>query len=437
MLRLALVIVSLLAPAFAVAADFPADDRRAAVERIADLIDKNYVYADKAAAIAAEMRGWTEDPAILRAPDRLAFASLLTERLTMHDSHFNVRWSDPADRGATASGPPRNFEQMMAQMRRDNYGFDAVERLDGNIGYLRMSFFAPFDQEAKETPAARRVAEAAMAFIQGTEAVIIDLRQNGGGAPGMVHLIFSHFLGAEPLLINKFYNRQTDQTIEFYSFDEIANERRPTVPLYVLISGRTGSAAEEFAYDVQTHGRGLIVGERSGGAANPGQLFDAGDGFSVFVSTGAAVNPVTGVNWEGVGVKPDVEAPADMAFSVAYDLALAGVLDEEGAHPALRREAQWTRDRLKAERASVQLPSREARGYAGKYGDREISYEDGALVYRRARRPPVKLLPLGDDEFAAAGTGRMRVRFGRDARNRVTSLILLYADGEMTAHERT
>lgn len=433
---LVLLIVSILMPAFAAASEFTVDDRRAAVERIADLIDRNYVYADKAAKIAAEMRGWTDDHAILRAPDRLAFASILTERLTKHDGHFNVRWSDPAARGMAPSGPPRNFEEMMAQMRRDNFGFDAIERLDGNIGYLRMSFFAPFDNEAKEVAPARRVAEAAMAFMQGTEAVIVDLRQNRGGSPFMVHLIFSHFLGEEPLLINKFYDRQTDEMIEFYSFDEIANERRPSVPLFVLISGRTGSAAEEFAYDVQTHGRGLIIGETSAGAANPGRLFDAGDGFSVFVSTGAAVNPITGTNWEGVGVKPDVEAPANKAFDVAYDLALAGVIGEQGAHPALRREVEWTRDRLKAERDSVKLSSREGRAYAGKYGDRKISYEDGALVYHRSPRPPVRLLPLGNDEFAAAGTSRMRVRFERDARNRVTALILLYADGETTAHER-
>lgn len=434
---LVLAITLLLAPAFAAASDFTADDRRAVVERIADLIDRNYVYADKAAAIAAEMRGWTQDPAILRAPHRLAFASVLTERLEKYDGHFNVRWSDPAARAVSPSGPPRNFEEMMAQMRRDNFGFDAVKRLDGNIGYLRMSFFAPFDHKAKETPPARRVAEAAMAFMQETDAVIVDLRQNGGGSPFMVHLIFSHFLGEEPLLINTFYDRLADETIEFYSFDEIANERRPTVPLFVLTSGRTGSAAEEFAYDVQTHGRGLVVGETSGGAANPGRLFDAGDGFFVFVSTGAAVNPITGANWEGVGVKPDVEAPADKAFDVAYDLALAGVIGKEGAHPALLREAQWTLDRLRAERDSAQLSLREARGYAGKYGDREIAYERGALVYRRSPRPPVILLPLGDDEFAAAGTSRMRVRFARDARNRVTSLILLYADGETTAHERS
>ena len=239
------------------------------------------------------------------------------------------------------------------------------------------------------------------------------------------------------MLINSFYERENDETIEFYSFDKLANKRRPDVPLYVLISGRTGSAAEEFAYDVQTHGRGTIVGETSVGAANPGGMFDVGGGFSVFISTGAAVNPITGTNWEHVGVKPDVEINAAEALTHAHKLALTAVIDRAENSGAATREAEWTMERMRAQSNKVAIKVAQLRRYVGAYGDRKVTARDGNLIYKRGRRPEQPLVALGDDMFAFKNSSTYHIRFGRDAKGKVSAISLLSTRGSESRYART
>src|SRR6185437_14342657 len=81
-------------------------------------------------------------------------------------------------------------------------------------------------------------------------------------------------------------------------------------PVYVLTSARTFSGGEECAYDFQTQKRATLVGETTGGGANPGGMVPLGGGLAAFVPTGKAINPVTKTNWEHVGVKPDIAVPA-------------------------------------------------------------------------------------------------------------------------------
>jgi hypothetical protein len=328
--------------------------RARALDRIAALIESKYVYKDKAAAIAAEVRALESDPELARARDQEMWAAILGRRLKAHDIHFNVSWAPPgANRPVlTAAAAPPSPEAMDRMMAADNYGFQAVERLPGNIGYVRMSYFADFDRDltGDKTPGARRAGEAVLRLISNTDAVIFDLRQNGGGSPDMIDLLLSGFFGDKPVLLNRFYQREGDRKIDFTTLADYAGPRRPNVPIYVLVSGRTGSAAEEFAYDVQTQKRGLIVGETTAGGANPGAPFDAGDGFQVFVSFGAAINPITGTNWEGVGVKPDVAVASADALSRAQTLALETVLKQKASTTPV--EARWTLERRARGRAS-------------------------------------------------------------------------------------
>ena len=202
-----------------------------------------------------------------------------------------------------------------------------------------------------------------------------------------------------------------------------------------MISGRTGSAAEEFTYDIQTQKRGVIVGETTAGAANPGAVFDAGGGFSVFVSTGAAVNPITHANWEGVGVRPDVEVAAADAPAKAHELALKAIL-ARGATGAARTEVQWALEQLEAEQKGVRLTQAAMASLAGSYGEREVALQDGALIYKRGRRPPQKLIPLGGDAFALDGNAYTRIMFGRDATGRATELVLIDPEGQQSSFAR-
>jgi hypothetical protein len=409
-----------------------------ALDRIAALIESKYVYKDKAAAIAAEVRGLKSDRELARARDRGMWSAILTRRLKAHDIHFDVSWSPP-DAGhpvLTAAVQP-DLAAMDRSMAAANYGFREVQRLPGNIGYIRMSFFAPFDRTltGDKTPGARQAGEAALRLVGNTDAVIFDLRQNGGGSPDMIDLLLSGFFGDKPVLLNRLYRREGDKTVDFSTLADYRGPRRPTVPIYVLTSGRTASAAEEFAYDLQSQKRGVIVGETSAGGANPGATFDAGDGFRVFVSTGAAVNPITHTNWERVGVKPDVAVDAADALDRAHALALAEVLKRNAS--TAPTEARWALERLNAEHAGVHLSPEEAAAYVGAYGEQRVAFENGELVHRHDRFPPQRMIPLGGDAFALDGSPGLRLTFERGADRRAAVLVVTDADGDTSSFARS
>jgi hypothetical protein len=237
------------------------------------------------------------------------------------------------------------------------------------------------------------------------------------------------------VLLNRFYQREGDRTVDFTTLANYAGPRRPDTPLFVLISGATVSGAEEFAYDIQTQKRGVVVGETSAGGANPGGVFDAGDGLQIFISTGAAKNPLTGTNWEGVGVKPDVQVPADQALERAHLLALQAVLTKMASTDPT--EARWTLERLDAQRAGARATPKEDASYVGQFGNRRVSLEDGALVYRREHRPPLRMISLGGDSFALADAPRTRLVIEKGPDGRASLLVVQSADGDRASFART
>ncbi len=298
----------LLAACTAVAQESP----RAVAARVAGTIERHYFDPARGAAMARQLRGWAEAGAFDAAIGADALAAALSARLRPMDGHLRVR----ATAGTHAR--PHAMRPAPAEIPHaaDN-GIRKVEVLPGNIGYLGLGEFAHFEFERDHAPA-RIAIDAALARLARTDAVVIDVRGNRGGSPAMVGYLASAFLapGADP------YNRFRTRTA---TFSEAPREThatpRPQVPLYVLVDGGTGSAAESFAYTLSAARRATVVGERSGGAANPGEYFPAGDGFEVFVPTGSPVNPITHGNWEGEGVKPDVASDADAALEVALTLA--------------------------------------------------------------------------------------------------------------------
>jgi hypothetical protein len=207
--------------------------------------------------------------------------------------------------------------------RERNFGFEKVERLAGNVGYVELVTFAgPWDAQA--------TAVAAMALLAHTDAVIFDLRANGGGSPGMVQFLCS-YLFDERTHLNSLYFREGDRTQEFWTHD-VPGTKLPDVPVFVLTSARTFSAAEEFSYNLRTRSRATLVGETTRGGANPGGLFPIDAQFEIVIPTGRAINPVTGGNWEGIGVEPHVSVAADSALEAALELARPAA----AAHRALK-----------------------------------------------------------------------------------------------------
>lgn len=242
-----------------------------------------------------------------------------------HDKHLHMMYSAeplPAERHESDDREPgpEELARQLEFMRTVNFGFEKVERLPGNVGYIDLRGFQAAQYGAETVVAA-------MNFLANTDALIIDLRRNGGGEPAMVALISSYLFGPEPVHLNDLYFRPDNSTHQWWTLPYVPGKRYgDKKDVYVLTSKRTFSAAEEFTYNLQSLKRATIIGETTGGGAHPGGPRRINEHFAIWVPSGRAINPITKTNWEGTGIKPDVEVPADQALKVAHIAAMNKVL---------------------------------------------------------------------------------------------------------------
>jgi hypothetical protein len=244
-----------------------------------------------------------------------AFASQLTKdlRAVSHDKHLGVSFNPfkmPPRKEPTAE----DVERRNKQMEHDNCAFDKVEILPNNIGYIKFDGFM-------DAGFCGPTVVAAMGFVAHTDALIFDIRQNGGGQPAMVTMIASYLFDKPTHLID-IYNRKEDTTTQNWTLSYLPGHRLPTQPVFVLTSKRTFSGAEEFAFDLKNQKRATIVGETTGGGAHPVSGHPVADYFMVGVPFAKSLDPVTKTNWEGTGVEPDVKVPAADALETAQKLAV-------------------------------------------------------------------------------------------------------------------
>ena len=305
-----------------------ANDRHAVIESLARQLHDNYVFPEVATAVSKQLADKDRAGGYAGATDAQAFADALAKDLRDFgkDSHFQVAYQ-PDFRPAAAS-QKRSAEELAsarAELAQRGFGIERVERLAGNVGYLEIRGFGP-------TEIVGPAFSAAIQLLSGTDALILDLRRNGGGEPDSVAWLMSHFFEAgDPRHLNDIYTRPTGVTQQYWTSS--AAPVRYTRPVYVLTSKRTFSGGEECAYDFQTQKRATLVGETTGGGANPGDGFALAKGFAAFIPTGKAINPITKTNWEHVGVTPDIAVPAADAQKTAHlailRASLAAARDEE------------------------------------------------------------------------------------------------------------
>jgi C-terminal processing protease CtpA/Prc len=291
--------------------------RQQVIDGAIDHMRRGYIFEDVAAKMAAALRAHAKAGAYDAMTSGDAFATLLTTHLreVSHDKHLRILYN-PA--GIAGAQPPTTDEERArraAAERRGNYGLHRAERLDGNVGYIELRGFSG-SQEAG------RAVAAAMNLLADTDALIFDLRRNGGGSPVTIGFISSYLFDTR-VHLNDFYVRETGRRQSFHTSETVEGRRYgQTKPVYILTSNRTFSAAEEFTYNLKHLKRAVIVGETTGGGAHPGGVRRITDQFGIWLPTGRAINPVTGTNWEGVGIAPDIAVdPAD-ALRAAHLAAL-------------------------------------------------------------------------------------------------------------------
>jgi hypothetical protein len=301
--------------AVVIGVDIDAATRARVIDAAIAKLDEFYVFPDVAKKMGTAVRGRAKRGEYDSVSDGNAFANLLTTHFqdVSHDKHLSVTFSPTRLPEESSSPSPDAIAQYRAAMREANCGFEKLEQLSGNVGYLKFNFFA--DPEV-----CGGTAIAAMNFVENVDALIFDLRDNRGGDPKMVALV-STYLFATQTHLNDLWERRSGETQQYWTLPYVPGKHLPTVPVFVLTSHRTFSGGEEFSNNLKVLKRATIVGEVTGGGAHPVAGHRIDDRFTIGVPFARAINPTTKTNWEGVGVEPDVKVPAADALATAQALA--------------------------------------------------------------------------------------------------------------------
>lgn len=350
------------------------------IKRMGDLLEKNYVFPDKGENMKKALQNNLQTGVYYNMTLE-NFASLVNKDLqtVCPDKHMKIDVFPARPAVDNTSG-----QKVDSKPRKVN-PFKKIEFLPGNIAYVVLNNFP-------DPALCDEYVISAMNSISGANGVIFDLRNNGGGSPKLVQLILSYFI-EEGTLYHKIYDRIKNETKEYstykinsgFEYDrqkgKVGTNNLLQANLYVLTAKRTFSAAEEFAYDVQSIKRGKIAGETTGGGAHQMTGFGVYGRIGMRIPYSRPVNPFTGSDWEGTGVKPDIEVKANEALKAAHIDALQSMIakaDDANAKSNWQWELQWIDYHYKNATA---LPEADMKKLSGKYGkDVNVFIETGELV---------------------------------------------------------
>lgn len=418
--------VAMTAWAVSVAAQVPTTDSHVVVASARQAIRDRYVLPPTAEALdralaAGEAAGRYRDLTGAALADRMS-ADL---DAVAHDRHLSVRY-DPAMAAMLGNAPADDDAppppEIARMMDRGNAGVRELRLLPGNIRYLA------YDGFVWDTPGSANSVEAAMRFLRGGDAYIIDIRRNGGGDPGAVAALVSYFLPAgTPLMRFEMRGKPGIATQAPKAPFSLAGK-----PLYVLTSGRTASAAEEFSTHAKAYGFGTLVGTTTAGAGFRNDFVPLPGGYVLSVSVGRAVSLKTGKDWERVGVAPDIAASADAALAKAEATAMARITAT--AAPDERATDERLREYYQALAAPVPA-GRPAAAYAGTYGPRMLVATADGLEVRRDGQVITRLVPVAADTFAPEVDPSFRYAFAVTG-DRIASLRLVAPDGSAETVQR-
>ena len=303
--------------------------RQETVNQIAQILNNKYVIPEIAKKYSNQIVKQLENGEYKNIVDPMEFAEKITNEIkaVQDDQHFQIRYDPGAVQNMrygneiSESERETNRARQLRNEKRRNYGFKELKILPGNIGYLKLNEFA--SERASET------AIAAMNFLTHSDAVIFDIRDNGGGSNDMIEIIGSYLFSNDyPREFSSIYNRITDKLLTYKTQAYVPGKRLVNTDLYILVSNSTFSAAEAFAYDLKHMKRAKIVGERTSGGAHSARTFIINDHFVIDLPFARAISPITKTNWEGTGVEPDIICEADDALQTAQSIILARIVEE-------------------------------------------------------------------------------------------------------------
>ncbi|MGA9580928.1 MAG: S41 family peptidase [Allosphingosinicella sp.] len=406
-------------------------DGRTVVAEIRRLLAANYVLPEVRPKLdsilakgLAEGRYDTADPSVLL--DRVNADLTAVAR----DKHLSLEYNprQAAEVAAEPAGQPQDSgpsPERIRQAQRRNHGFTEMKVLPGNVRYVNMQGFVWVGPESALAH------DNAMRFLKEGDAAIIDLRQNGGGSPEAVQYLVSHFMEPNrPLMTFHMAGDQTDRTSTLAT---LPAGRMVGKPLYVLTSARSASAAEEFTGHVAGYRLGELIGATTAGAGFRNQFFPLPGGYLISISVGRAVLASTGKDWEGVGIAPTTATDPEKALLVAQALALRRLASAAPPREKANYEATAALLAAQADPVATALP---LSAYAGAFGDRTVSLENGRLAFQRVGGPKLAMVPIGPNLFAFENDATTRVEY-KVAGSAATGFELQRGDGSKVEAVRT
>ena len=299
---------------------FTPAERQAVIDTLIAKVSSFYVYEDVAKKMTETIRQHQLHHDYDTITNRAVFAKTLTADLHAinKDEHLGVEYTvTPVGDEKPEAPSEESANAFRKTWARSNYNIKKVEILEGNIGLLQVDTFFPSDW-------IKDLIQSSMTFLANSDAIIIDIRKNHGFADGG-YLIASHFFN-EPVHWNDTYDRDAKTVRQTWTMPVVPGPKLADKNLYVLVSKDCFSASEDFAYNLQALGRATVIGEVTGGGAHPTKPYKIGTYFLATIPFAHSVNPVTHTDWEGKGVQPDVNVPADQALLTAQIMAIQAVI---------------------------------------------------------------------------------------------------------------
>ena len=388
-------------------------------------LNNNYVFREKAERISLFLQSQLNKNVYapyLKNPQKLAEQIEKDIAKIHHDPHLHIYY----DPGFVAQENTKPSEEEINQVKNfwkeQNYSFPKVEILPGNIGYL------PFNGFVDDIESARPTIYSGLKFLANTRAIIIDLRENQGGSPEMVSQIESYFF-KEKTHMNDLINRSAKDTTVYYADPAKADSLHLAMPVYILTSHKTFSAAEDFSYGMQHAKRARIVGEITGGGAHPQMPFSIGQGFVSAIPFARSYNPITKTDWEGTGVIPDVRVDADKAFLKTQELIFTEQLRVAKSEKEKHKSEYYLRSIIPTKEAT-NIPSKLLKQFTGHYPDVTIYLDKNKLFCKNNHNRKVsELKHIVNNLFVLEENAQ--IEFLKDGTGRYSSVKIYLNDGSV------
>jgi hypothetical protein len=404
-------------------------EKKTVIDSVCANLEREYIFPEITQKYVSKLKENLRSGKYTSIKEPQEYAKKLTEDLAAihRDGHLHINYNPEwiKNEKQRAKLDEAAILRNKREERMTNYGFEEIKILPGNIGYLKFNSFS-YDEGAFN------VASGVMDLLANADALIIDLRENGGGSPEMFQFLCSYFLNSPRKHLNSFFYKEPDRTTQYWTYTYLPGKRLDKADLYILTSKNTFSGAEEFSYNLKNLKRATVIGETTGGGAHDSKFVILNHNFMMMLPFARAFNPITKTNWEGVGVEPDIKMPANEALQTAQLLAMKK-LSEKEEDPKFKKYYSWTYEGYQSQVQPMTVPIDILRSYVGKYGPRTITLEDSSLFYQREGRAKMKMIPISEDYFGFQEIDYFRLKFIKED-NKVIAVEGWTADGPIDRH---